>query len=135
VTDRAGSPLAVGVSAANLHDSQSLTTMVAAIPRVRSRRGPRRFRPVKLHADKAYDIAYLRVWLRRRGIIPRIARKGVESSERLGRHRWVVERTLSWLFNHRRLTVRYERHGHLFCGFATLAAALVCFKQLAKITT
>ncbi|SCG03151.1 hypothetical protein GA0115256_14861, partial [Streptomyces sp. DconLS] len=27
----------------------------------------------------------------------RIARKGIESSERLGRRRWVIERTMSWL--------------------------------------
>jgi len=27
----------------------------------------------------------------------------------LGRHRWVVERTLAWLNRDRRLTIRYER--------------------------
>jgi ubiquinone/menaquinone biosynthesis C-methylase UbiE len=31
------------------------------------------------------------------GSSPRIARRGVESSQRLGRHRWKVERTLAWL--------------------------------------
>lgn len=39
----------------------------------------------------------------------RIARKDAESSERLGRRRWVVERTLSWASRLRRLAVRYER--------------------------
>jgi hypothetical protein len=39
----------------------------------------------------------------------RIARKGIESSECLGRRRWVIERTLSWLSGHRRLSPRYER--------------------------
>jgi hypothetical protein len=34
---------------------------------------------------------------RRRKITPRIARKGMESTEKLGRHRWVIERTLAWL--------------------------------------
>jgi hypothetical protein len=41
-----------------------------------------------------YDIDHFRIWLRRRGIIPRIARKGIGSSEKLGRHRWVTERTM-----------------------------------------
>ena len=41
--------------------------------------------------------------LRRRGIRPRIARRGVESSTRLGRHRYVVERSLAWLLGYRRL--------------------------------
>jgi hypothetical protein len=42
------------------------------------------------------------------GITVRIARKGVESTQRLGRHRWIVEACLSWL-NNRRLVRCYER--------------------------
>ena len=57
--------------------------------------GRPRKRPAKLHADKAYDAAEKRRALRRRGITPRIARRGIESSERLGRYRWVVEITQS----------------------------------------
>ena len=87
-------------------------------------------RPDKLHADKAYDVAELRRWLRQRGITPRIARKGVESSQKLGRHRWVIERSIAWLFGYRRLTCRYERHGHLFSAFLTLAATLTRYKKL-----
>jgi transposase len=68
-------------------------------------------------------------------IVPRIARPGIESSERLGRHRWVIERTLAWLSGYRRLTVRYERHGRLFAAFLTLAATLTCYKKLAKTAT
>lgn len=135
LSDRTGIPLAVGVSAANTHDNQALKPLVMAIPSVRSRRGPRRARPAKLHADKAYDINHLRQWLRHRGIIPRIARKGIESTERLGRHRWVIERTIAWLTGYRRLTLRYERKATHFCAFLTLAAALTCFKKLARSTT
>ncbi|MFI9006804.1 IS5 family transposase [Actinosynnema sp. NPDC053489] len=131
VSDRRGLPLAIGVSAANLHDSQALKPMLMAIPHIRSRR----FRPAKLHADRAYDIDHLRRWLRHRGIIPRIARNGIDSSERLGRHRWVVERTISWLTGYRRLTIRYERHADNYCGLLTLAATLTCFKQLTKLAT
>jgi IS5 family transposase len=122
----------VGVTAANTHDSQALIPMVMAIPHTRSRRGPRRWRPAKLHADKAYDIDHLRDWLRDRQIVPRIARKGIESSQKLGKHRWVIERSIAWHFGYRRLTIRYERHAHLFCAFLTLAAALTCFKKLTK---
>jgi transposase len=47
------------------------------------------------------------------GISPRIARKGAESSEKLGRRRWIVERTLAWLNQFRRLVIRYDRKcGH-----------------------
>lgn len=133
LSDRAGIPLAVGVSAANTNDAEALRPLVRAIPPIRSRRGPRRRRPAKLHADKAYDIAELRGWVRRRGMAVRIARKGIESSERLGRHRWVIERTISWMTGYHRLNIRYERKGIHFCAFLTLAAALTCFKKLAKV--
>lgn len=43
------------------------------------------------HADKAYDFPRCREALRKRGITPRIARRGIESSEKLGKYRWVVE--------------------------------------------
>ena len=78
------------------------------IPAIRSRRGPRRRQPGKLHADKAYDHADLRAGCASEAS-PRIARRGIESSERLGTHRWKIERTIAWLFGYRRLTIRYER--------------------------
>ncbi|MGJ7418532.1 IS5 family transposase [Streptomyces cinereoruber] len=128
-------PLAVAVSGANTHDSQAMKALVRAIPAVRSRLGPRRRRPGKLRADKAYFSADHLAWLRERGIVPRIARPGIESSERLGRHRWKIERSIAWLFGYRRLTVRYERKGSHFLAFLGLAAALTCYKKLAKLTT
>ena len=130
LTDAAGLPLAVAVSAANTHDSLALIPLVQAIPAIRSRRGPRRRRPGKLHADKGYDYPHLRTWLRFRRITPRIARRGIESSEKLGRHRWVIERSLAWLTGDRRLTLRYERSARLFAAFLTLAATLTCYKKL-----
>ncbi|OIJ87863.1 IS5 family transposase [Streptomyces sp. MUSC 14] len=135
LSDAQGLPLALGVSGANVHDSQALLPLVLGIPAIRSRRGPRRRRPGKLRADKAYHSAEHLRWLRSRGIIPRIARPGIESSERLGRHRWKIERSISWLFGYRRLTVRYERKGAHFLGFLGLAAALTCYKKLTNLTT
>jgi hypothetical protein len=83
------------VSAATTHDSQLLESMVDAVPAVigpRGRPGRPRKRPVKLHGDKGYDYPGCRRLLRRRGITARVARRGVESTQRLGRHRWVVGR-------------------------------------------
>ena len=130
VCDRTGLPLSLGISGANLHDSQALEPLVRGIPPIRSRRGPRRRRPARLHGDKGYDYDHLRRWLRSRGIVPRIARKGVESSHRLGRHRWVVERTVSWLAGCRRLHRRYERKAEHFLAFVGIAAALICHRRL-----
>jgi len=84
LSDAEGIPLVVGVSGANLHDSQALIPMIVGIPAVRSRRG----QPTKLRADKAYDSAEHRTWLRQHAITPRIARRGIDTGERLGRYRW-----------------------------------------------
>ncbi|MFF3243249.1 IS5 family transposase [Streptomyces sp. NPDC002870] len=132
IVDRSGLPLSIGISAANLHDSQALIPLVRGIPPVRSRRGRRRRRPGKLHADKGYDYQHLRRWLSSRGIQHRIARKGIESSHRMGRHRWVVERTVSWLSGCRRLHRRYERKSEHFLAFAAIAATLICHRRIAN---
>ncbi|MEJ7763631.1 MAG: transposase, partial [Thermomicrobiales bacterium] len=58
-------------------------------------------------------------------ITPRIARRGVESRVRLGRHRWVVERTLAWLGQFRRLTIRYERRHDIHEAFLSLGCSLL----------
>ncbi len=56
ICDRNGLPISVGISGANLHDSQALVPLMRGIPPIRSRFGPRRRRPAKLHADKGYDL-------------------------------------------------------------------------------
>jgi len=132
VCDRAGLPLAVMVTAANVHDSQLLLPMLDSVPAVRTPAGRRRWRPDKLHADKAYDSRDLRRQVRSRGITVRIARKGIESATRLGRHRWIVESCLSWLMRYRRLVRRYDRQGDHYEAFATIAATLICHRRLTK---
>jgi transposase len=132
--DRRGLPLTVLISAANTHDSQLLVPLLDSIAPIRTRRGRPRRRPVKLHADKAYDQPALRREVRRRGIVVRIARKGIESSQRLGRHRWIVEACLAWLQRNRRLVRRYERKAEHFQAFADLGCALLCYRRLLKAT-
>jgi IS5 family transposase len=108
-----------------------LEQVVDAVPSVKGRGGrpgrPRR-RPARLHGDKGYDYPRCRRALRRRGITPRIARRGVEDPRRLGRYRWVAERSLAWLVGYRRLQVRYERRADVLLGFVHLACALICLK-------
>ena len=129
MVDRQGIPLAVIHSAANVHDSKALEVVVGTIePIRRPRRGRPRKRPKKLHADKVYDFPRCRKALRKRGITTRIARWGIESSERLGRHGWVVDRTLSWLNRFRRLKIRYERRDDIHHALLDLGCALICWR-------
>ena len=133
--DGRGVPLAATLTAANVHDSKQPLPLVDAMPPIRRPTGqPGRpcFRPRKLHGGKGYDYPSHRRALRRRGIAPRIARRGVESSERLGRHRWIVERTIAWLLAYRRLAVRYDRQAATVLGLLHLACSLICVRFLRR---
>jgi len=44
------------------------------------------------------------------------------------RHRWVVERTISWLQSFRRLVTRYEYYAFLFHSFAKLACIMIVLR-------
>jgi IS5 family transposase len=107
-----------------------LEAVLDDIPPILMPSGRRRRRPGKVHADKAYDHRRCRAYLRRRGIRPRIARRMVESSQRLGRHRWTIERTGAWLGGWRRLRIRYERSSERFYALAMLACSVICFNTL-----
>jgi IS5 family transposase len=133
MSERSGIPLTVVVSAANRNDHLELETVVDAVGPVRGPVGRPRRRPHKLHADKGYDYPTCRNGLRRKGVIARIARRGVESARRLGRHRYVIERTLEWVSRFRRLARRYERKADHFAAFARLACAVICYRRAVKL--
>jgi transposase len=131
VVDRNGIPLAAPtLTPANDHDSIHLDTVLDSVRPIRQRRGRPRRRPTKLHADKAYDHPRCRRSCRLRRITPRIARRGIESSTRLGRYRWVAERTIAWLHSFRRLVVRYERRADIHQALLTLATIIICWRLL-----
>lgn len=46
------------------------------------------------------------------------------------RRRWKVERLFAWLFNFRRLVVRYEYHAENFLGFFNLGCAIILLRHL-----
>lgn len=84
----------------------------------------------KLHADKDYDFARCRDHLKRRGIQCRIARRGIERNDRLGRHRWVVERTHAWLTAFGKLRIRFERRIDIHVALISLACCVICVRKL-----
>ena len=108
-------------------------TCVDAIPAVKGLKGRPRRRPYKLHADKGYDYARCRVHLRKRGILSRIARGGVESREKLGKHRWVVERTHGWFAGFGKLRIRFERQLDTHLALRKLAAAIICARFVDRL--
>jgi transposase len=131
ITDRHGIPLAFLLTGANVHDSIPFENLLDAVPPVAGKRGRPKSRPDKLHADKAYDHRRCRRACLRRHIKPRIARRGVETSQKLGGHRWVIERSFAWFNKFRRLTIRYERRLDMHHAFTSIACSIICLRALA----
>lgn len=130
VTDGHGIPLQVELSGANTHDIRHLFSLVVNIPQVRGKPGHPKSRPAAAYADRAYDSEPARSLLRWLGIKPFLAKRGTEHGSGLGKTRYVVERTIAWLHNFRRLRVRYDRRADIQEGFLACAKSLICFSFL-----
>jgi transposase len=126
LTDAGGVPLASLVTGANAHDVTQLVPLVEAVPPVRGKPGRPRRRPQRVQGDRAYDSQAHRRELQQRGIEPVLAKRNSKHGSGLGKHRWVVERTISWLHQLRRLRTRYERRDHIHEAFLTLGCIVVC---------
>ena len=121
LADGEGLPLAADVHSASPAEVRLIEPLLA-------RRVLRR-RPKRLIYDKAADCDALRVRLAKRGIDlisphrRNRTRPKLQDGRKLRRYRrrWKIERSISWLFNFRRLVVRYEHHAHLFLGLVQLA--------------
>lgn len=59
-----------------------------------------------------------------------IARAESRTISWLGKKRWVVERSFSWLHQFKRLRTRYEVRADLHLGLMHLACAIICWRKL-----
>ena len=90
---------------------------------------PRR-KPDCVQGDRGYDSQPHRDVLHRRGIDTQLAKRGTAHGSGLGKTRWVVERTIAWLHQFRRLRIRYERLASIHEAFLKLGCALICWRFL-----
>ena len=108
----------------------------------------RKIVPGELWADRGYDGEHLREQTRLRGVEPMISRRrrpgepvaaGTPTSLRgnrrrpktpdpLGRKRWPIERTNSWLRNWRRVSTRWEHNPDYWLAVIQTAAALIIWQ-------
>ena len=96
--------------------------------------------PVRLVGDKAYDSDRLdEQMMSQYGtavIAPHRCNRRPERRTQDGRalrryrRRWKIERLFAWLYNFRRLVVRYEYHAENFLGFLHLGCALILLRHL-----
>jgi transposase len=130
LVDRHGVPLAIRTAPANDSDHQQILPVVLEFPKIGGKRGRPKELPDTLFADRGFDsnpLRWLLTWL---GIEPRIARRREAHGSGLGKVRWVVERTISWLKGLRRMRVRYDRLAVIQEAWNSLAASVICFRIL-----
>ena len=130
VTEAQGIPLAVILTGANRNDVTQLHPLVGAIPPIAGKRGRPLSKPRIVQGDRGYDHDKYRRPLHTAGIVTEIARRGEPHGSGLGKTRWVVERTISWLHNFRRLRIRFERLAFIHEAFMKIACCIICWRKL-----
>lgn len=133
--DGLGNPLAALLTPGQQHESTVCKTLLASVQVRTSPEGGRpRSRPKLVVADRAYDAAAFRKYLRNRGIRCVIPEKCVPMGKRRRRRgrpptfcratyrqRNVVERMVGWLKEHRRIATRFEKLASSFMAMVKLS--------------
>jgi transposase len=128
IADSAGLPVAVHIESASPNEVRLVESTL-----------DRRFtqaQPERLIGDKAYDSDSLDEKMRERGIemiAPNRRNRGkTQDGRSLRRYsrRWRIERLFAWLFNFRRLGIRYEYYAENFLGMVQLGLALILLRRL-----
>ncbi len=130
--DGNGIPLSLVVNGAQRHD---VALLEVTLDRIVVDRPAQDGVPCHLCADKGYAGQPALDLISERNYIPHV-RQRVEEFEskrktpRYRAHRWVVERTHSWLNRFRKLLVRYEKKAASYDGLLEIACALIAFRQV-----
>jgi transposase len=146
VCDSLGNPLAALLTPGQQHESTVCTNLLATV-RIRTSAGGGRpcSRPKLVVADRAYDVAAFRKYLRHRGIRCVIPEKRVPAGKRRRRRgrppafcrttyqqRNVIERLVGWLKEHRRIATRFEKLASSFLAMVKLSFVRRYFRMLER---
>lgn len=136
LVDGKGLPLGMLLSPANRAEAHLAEETLDQVAVPRAGRGRPKKNPERIIADRGYDWRALWERMKKRGIdfiAPHLStRKNLyQDGRKLRRYRrrWIVERTFAWLFNFRRLFVRYERETRLFRALICMACALIALRR------
>jgi transposase len=130
LTDAHGIPLNATVTAANVNEVTQVLDVLTDMPAVGGKPGPKRELPDRVQGDYGYDSEPLRVVLRWLGITPVVGKRQTGHGSGLGKFRWFVERTISWLHAFGRLRRRLDRLTELQEAFLRLGCSLVCLRLI-----
>lgn len=128
MTDGNGLPLALVVAGANTHDIKLVADTLDALQT--GRPGKR----LRLCMDKGYEAEWLGSYLKSRRYEPHIQSRKDESeaikNTDFKTHRWVVERTHSWMNCFRRVLTRWEKKVENYEAMLHLACAIIVWNKI-----
>lgn len=134
ISDRGGIPLVVLSTPANVPDQEVFLAMLDSMPPVKMPMGGRpAYKPEAAVGDRAYGTKHLIAEVVKRRIESLLAPRNSEHGSGLGVIRYVIERTMSWIGNYRRLKLCYERKGEHWQAFNELAACLICANRIEAV--
>ena len=130
VTDGAGLPLAIEVTAGQRHESTQFETLMDAVC-IKQPRGRPRKRPAAVAGDKGYSFRRIRQWLRSHRIAAVIPMRSDQQARHRGRpiqldhqayrRRSIIECCIAWLKEYRRIATRFEKLAVNFLGMIKAA--------------
>ena len=126
LTEGRGVPIALCITAANVHDKKALAELLDAKIALSAPRAEQH-----LCLDKGYDYSDTRRCVVRRRYVPHVRSRGEERRRCRGGERprrWVVERTHSWFNRFRKLLIRWEKKPENYLALLQFAAVLIAFR-------
>ncbi len=123
--------MGLAVAGANVNDFKLVRETIESIPVKRPR--PSLRRPHNLCLDKGYDFEVVRDLAREFGFTAHIRSRGEEAklirrSARFRAHRWVAERTHSWMNRYRRILIRWEKKPENYMGMLHLTLGCITYQ-------
>ena len=134
ISEAKGLPLLVHTTPGNVRDEQPVVNMIHRLPMIQGPRGRPRKKPGALVGDRGYGFPSTIAAVSAMGILSMLAPRGSEHGSGLGKVRYVIERTMIWFGHWRRLKLCYEKTGSHWQAYHDLAASLICFRRLQKLT-
>lgn len=117
------------MTAGQVHDSKRLEPVLKKV-RIKQVRGRPRNRPKQLSGDKGYSSGRIRAYLKKRGIEAVIPHRDDEKAKHdpkvvfdkeTYRRRCIVEQTIGWIKECRRIATRFEKLAINFLAMVKLA--------------
>jgi transposase len=126
-------PLLVHTTPANVRDDIAVMEMIRNLPSIQGPRGRPRAKPQALVGDRGYGFPWIIAAVVAMKIKCLLDPRGSAHGSGLGKIRYVVERTMAWFGNWRRLRVCYEKTPEHWQAYNDLAACMICFRRLSKL--